>query len=409
MIAFDLFPPAPPRVALLGCGTVGTAVARALVDSAAPAVLTKVLVRDASRDRGVPRELLTDSFDDVLDSRPEVIIEAIGGHDDALRYVSRALDRGISIVTANKTLIAHHGPALSRLAAQRGVSLRYEAAVCAAIPILAALDHLRGDRVTSITAIVSGTCNFILSAMSRGATFDKALAEAQRLGYAEPDPSADISGRDAAEKACLLASAIGLPPVTPDRVATEGIAHITSEDVAYARRTGHVIKLLAEIRAGGETRVGPALVAANHPLARVNGAGNALLIHAQLAGELLLQGPGAGPGPTASAILGDLARCLGREHDRPVHSPAVRMAVNEHERRRHAVRFSRGERGPESVLRAVRAHGLEADDVEFSRGEARVLVAASEVDRVAALESAFGSEVRIMPVYELASSASGSR
>lgn len=405
MIAFDLFPPAPARVGLLGCGTVGSALARAFGEGRVPgAVLSRVLVRDTSRDRGLPVGLVTSSIDEVLASQPDVIIEAIGGCGDALTYVSKALARGISVVTANKTLIAHHGPQLMELANRRGAALRHEAAVCAAIPILAALEHLRGDRVVAISAIVSGTCNFILSAMTRGATFEKALTEAQRLGLAEPDPSADLSGRDAAEKACLLAAAVGLSGVTPDRVVTVGITAITREDIAYARRTGYVVKLLAEIDTRGPeplVRVGPTLVAARHPLARVHGADNAVLVMAELGGELFLQGPGAGPVPTASAILGDVAKCLQREPDREVRVAKVRGGEVGVGLRRHAVHIARGDCLPDGLLVAVRAHGLEAEDVEVSRGAARVIVAHSSAGRVAGLASALGSHASVMPVCDV--------
>lgn len=400
-------------VALLGCGVVGSAVAKAILSGAGPNVrLRKVLVRHADKMREVPRSLVTTSLDDVLSARPRVVIEAMGGRDAALACVSAALARGISVVTANKTLMAHHGERLLDLARRRGAALRYEAAVCAAIPLLTALEHLRGDRVLWIRAITSGTCNFILSAMARGRTYGDALAEAQRLGLAEADPSADVSGRDSAEKACVLASAIGLRGWTPDRVRVRGMEGITSEDAACARRGGHAIRLITEIdprRSGAAVRVGPALVRRGSGLGQVDGADNCVRIGAALAGELYFQGPGAGPRPTASAVLGDVAACLrGNARGaraagaaRPCDGSGERVAAEKStDDARHVMRITRAGIRPADVLGALRARGLVAQELEVSARAARVWVTRGCEEEVEAAARQIGGETLVMRVIE---------
>lgn len=300
----------PLRVGILGCGNVGAEVARRLLERE-DVRLTRVLVRDVHRPRPVGRALLTRSIDEVFESRPDAIIELLGGVEPARCHVEAAVRRGVHVVTANKSLLARHGEALHDIAARCGARLLCEASVGAGTPILAALDQLRGDRVTAIRGVVNGTCNFILTRMeATGCALGDALREAQQLGYAEPDPTADLTGRDSAEKLCVLAQRAGWGWVHPDSVNLQGITTITAEDVRSARRQRCVIRLIAEAErhadGAASLRVGPCFVPVAHCLASVTGCGNAFEIEAQLAGRIHLQGPGAGPRCTASAILGDL-------------------------------------------------------------------------------------------------------
>ena len=314
------------RIGLLGCGTVGSAVARLLAERrehirnthGVDLILTRILVRDAARVRtGVDPALVTCSIEDVLRSRPDVIIEALGGHEPAATYIERALQRGISVVSANKTVIAHDGVRLQSIAHMNGARLEYEASVGAAIPVLAALRQrgaAGGDPIISIRAVLNGTCNFALSRMREaGLPLEAVLKEAIERGYAEPDPSADVSGRDSAEKLCILARAAGLASVTPADIGTAGIAGITPRDLDAARELGCVVRLIAELdcRDGGANlRVCPMFVPQSHPLAKARGAENVFVLEQQHARRLVLQGEGAGPQPTASAILGDVLSLL---------------------------------------------------------------------------------------------------
>lgn len=365
----------PARIALLGCGTVGREVARRLLAEGdrRGLALVRVLVRDTARDRGVPRELLTDRFAEVLDAAPDLVIEAIGGLDPASDFVRASLERGLHVVTANKTLIAHRGDELLTIAEQRGVGLACEASVCAGVPVLGAIRQLAGDGITAIRGVVNGTCNYILSRLGEGRPFVEALAEAAFRGFAEPDPSADLSGRDSAEKLCVLAAAAGFGGITPDRVACEGIERVTPDDVRAARRSGHALKLLAEFESDGNgvsLRVGPTLVPRDHALAAVRDEENAVVISTAHAGDITLRGRGAGPGPTGAAILGDVASLLGAP---PAWAAASRFEAHA-PARRHAIRASEhdGSPSPDLALAAAAALGIELDEVEITRGATRV-------------------------------------
>jgi homoserine dehydrogenase len=305
------------RVALLGCGNVGGALALLLAGGAAEIAartgvaleLAGVAVLDTGRSRpGVPDALLTGDAA-ALAVRPDidVVVELIGGIDPARALTEAALDAGKPVVTGNKALLAEHGADLAQLAADRGVDLLYEAAVAGAIPVIRPLrQSLAGERVLRVMGIVNGTTNFILTRMAEeGSDYEDALAEAQALGLAERDPTADVAGDDAAAKAAILAGLAFGVDVTGASVPREGITAVRAVDVAFADRLGYVVKLLAvaERVDGGESlsvRVHPAMVPRSHPLASVRGAFNAVFIEGASAGELMLYGQGAGGGPTAA-------------------------------------------------------------------------------------------------------------
>ncbi|WP_311647978.1 homoserine dehydrogenase [Rothia mucilaginosa] len=316
------------KVALLGAGNVGSQAARILVEDnavlekriGAPVELIGIAVRDtnASRHWNADPSLYTTDADALIDAA-DVVIELTGGIEPARTRILRALKAGKSVVSGNKALLAKHGVELQAAADESGAQLSYEAAVAGAIPILRPLrDSLAGDRVTRVLGIMNGTTNYILDQMdTTGASFADALAEAQKLGYAEADPTADVEGHDAASKAAIVASLAFHSTFTIDDVHTEGITSVTADDVAAADADGYVIKLLAICEREGENganiRVNPTLIPRQHPLAGVHGAFNAVFVEAENAGELMFYGPGAGGAPTASAVLGDfvsLARRL---------------------------------------------------------------------------------------------------
>ncbi|WP_036966002.1 homoserine dehydrogenase, partial [Promicromonospora kroppenstedtii] len=308
------------RVALLGCGVVGTEVARMLLEqgtdlaarAGAPLELAGIAVRDASRprDAAIPRELLTEDAESLVDGA-DIVVEVMGGTEPARTLLLRAIEGGAAVVTANKALLAADGPTLYKAADSAGVDIYYEAAVAGAIPIVRPVrESLAGDHVRRVLGIVNGTTNYVLDQMATsGLDLDAAVKQAQELGYAEADPTADVEGYDAAAKAAILASLAFHTRVSADDVAREGITGVTSDDVAWAARTGHAVKLLAIAEQTGEgvaVRVHPALVPLEHPLAGVKGAFNAIFVEADAAGPLMFYGQGAGGRPTASAVLGDV-------------------------------------------------------------------------------------------------------
>lgn len=307
---------------MLGCGVVGSQVARLLKDDArelstrsgAQLVLSKIAVRDRkSKREGLDASLFTlDAQSLVTDPEIDIVIEVMGGIEPARELILQAFAHGKSVVTANKALLATHGSDLYSAADKAGVDLYYEAAVAGAIPILRPLrESLVGDHVKRIMGIVNGTTNYILTKMDEeGRAFNDVLAEAQSLGYAESDPTADIEGFDAAAKAAILAGLAFHTRVTAEDVHREGISSITATDVSVAKSMDHVIKLLAiaELTPDDQisVRVHPALIPRTHPLAAVRDAFNAVFVEAESAGELMFYGRGAGGAPTASAILGDV-------------------------------------------------------------------------------------------------------
>ena len=319
------------RVALLGAGSVGAQVVRLLQENGdelagragAGLELIGVAVRniDAPRTAQIPKELLTtDAVSLILGA--DIVVELMGGIEPARSYILQALNSGADVITANKALIATHGPELFKAAEQVGAQIYYEAAVAGAIPIIRPLrDSLAGDRVQRILGIVNGTTNFILDRMDAdGESLESALAAATELGYAEADPAADIDGHDAAQKAAILASLAFHTTVSIESVHREGIASVTAEQVESARKAGYIIKLLAICERltdaagieGVSARVYPALVPRAHPLAAVHGVKNAVFIEAEAAGDLMFYGAGAGGKETASAVLGDLVSAARR-------------------------------------------------------------------------------------------------
>ena len=305
---------------MLGCGVVGSQVARLLREQAdelaarigAPLELVGVAVRRPNRHPDVPADLLTtDAPSLVARDDVDIVVEVIGGIEPVRTLLLDALRGGKSVVSANKALLAEDGAALHDAAAAAHVDLYYEAAVAGAIPLLRPLrESLAGDRITRVTGIVNGTTNFILSRMdATGSGFDEALAEATALGYAEADPTADIDGFDAASKAAILGGLAFHTRVTAGDVYREGIGDVTAADIASAKAMGCTIKLLAICeRASGavSARVYPAMLPRSHPLAAVGDAFNAGFVEADAAGSLMFYGRGAGGAPSASAVLGDV-------------------------------------------------------------------------------------------------------
>jgi homoserine dehydrogenase len=298
------------RVGLLGHGTVGSAFA-ALVRERADHVaaitgLRPELTGVLTRSRGDFEEILRDA---------DLIVELIGGIDPARDYVLRAMQAGKHVVSANKLLLASHGEELWSCAREHGVQLRFEGAVAGVVPVIRVLQEtLAAAHVERIHGIVNGTTNFILTEMARGGlSYGEALGRAQELGYAEADPTDDVTGRDAAAKMAILARLAFSSPVTLDQVVYEGIEHITAEDVAYARDLGLGLKLIGtaeRVDGGISVRVHPAFLYPGHPLASVNGAFNAVTVESEAITEITLSGPGAGGPQTASAVLGDVVSAM---------------------------------------------------------------------------------------------------
>ena len=309
-------------IGLLGCGTVGGALVD-LLDARRATITARtgvelrigaIAVRDTAKhqDRlADPSLLTTDTAAVVADPEVDIVVELIGGTDPALTLVRTALENGKPVITGNKELLAAHGPELYAVAAEHGVDLLFEAAVAGGIPLIRPLrESLVGEDISRVMGIINGTTNYILTKMSQeGAGYADALADAQALGYAEADPTADVEGYDAGAKAAIIASIVFGVDVRSSDVQHEGISSITAADIDTAKRLGYVIKALAVIeRADGEVavRVHPAMVPTAHPLANVNDSFNAVFVEGATVGDLMFYGRGAGGGPTASAVLGDL-------------------------------------------------------------------------------------------------------
>jgi homoserine dehydrogenase len=400
----------PLRVALLGCGTVGSEVFRLLGEQAAdltarvgaPLHVAGVAVRDPAgrvRAAGVPDALVTtDAMSLVTRSDVDIVVEMIGGIEPARSLLLAAMQTGKSVVTANKALLGADGAAMHAAAREHGADLFYEAAVAGAIPLLRPLrESLAGDAVRRVLGIVNGTTNYILDRMdTSGAEFGDALKEAQALGYAEADPTADVAGYDAAAKAAILASLAFHTRVSAGDVYRQGITAITAADIASARVQGCVVKLLAicERNDGGiSVRVHPAMIPRDHPLASVRGAYNAVFVEAESAGQLMFYGAGAGGGPTASAVLGDLVvvarnRVAGiRGPDAPSYAELPVLPMSEAMTRYHValdVADRPGVLAP--VAEAFARHGVSIQAVrQEGRGDDAYLVIVTHTARESAL------------------------
>lgn len=333
----------PLRIALAGLGTVGAGVIRLIDANAAliarragrPIEVVAVSARDRAKDRGVDItrfDWVDDTAELARHPRADVVVELVGGSDGpALALARAALNGGKSFVTANKAMIAHHGLELAGAAEDAGLALKFEAAVAGGVPVIKGLrEGAAANEIARVYGILNGTCNFILSKMeAEGRDFAEILAEAQRLGYAEADPSFDIDGVDAAHKLSILASlAFGTQPAF-DRVAITGVRHVLAADIAEAASLGYRVRLLgiADAGPGGLfQRVHPHLVPLSHPLAHVTGSTNAVVAEGNFVGRLLFQGAGAGDGPTASAVVADLIDIARGEFGHPYAMPAAALA-----------------------------------------------------------------------------------
>jgi homoserine dehydrogenase len=326
----------PLGVGLLGLGTVGAGVARVLLAKSdalerrigRPVDICKVLVRDLNKTRpvGAQLALVTDAQAVIDDPSVDIVIEVIGGEEPARTLILQAIERGKHVVTANKEVMAKHGPTILAAAAARGVTVAYEASVGGGIPLIGPFQlDLAANDITSVVGIVNGTTNYILTRMTEsGVSFADALREAQELGYAESDPTNDVEAWDAAYKLAILASLAFGAPLMPEQISREGITRVSQRDILYAAEMGYKVKLLAIARLVGgqvEARVHPSLVHRGSMLASVDGSFNAVQVEGDLIGLALFYGRGAGSEPTASAIIADLI-ALGTSAGRGAHQTA---------------------------------------------------------------------------------------
>jgi homoserine dehydrogenase len=319
------------RIALLGLGNVGKGVWNILQKNGEEIAqrsgydieIAKILVRDVNKDRGVkvPKELLTDDFNDIInDDSIEIIVELMGGIEPAMEYILKSARKKKNVVTANKMLIATHGKEIFKEIEENGVSINFEASVAGGIPVINGInENLAANKIEEIKGIINGTTNYILTKMTlEGMDFADALKEAQEKGYAEADPTSDVEGHDAAYKLAILAALAFETEVDIKDVYSEGITKITAGDIAYAKEMGYVVKLLAIAKENNgklELRVHPTMIPSIHPLANVNDAFNAVFIRGNAVGELMLYGRGAGELPTGSAVVGDIISVLRSERE----------------------------------------------------------------------------------------------
>src|ERR1035441_9264664 len=309
---------APVKIALLGFGTVGSSVARVLAESKFCGIeLTHIFNRNVERKRAsdaarcVPASAVwTENFADILNSRAEIVVELTGGLDPTESWLRKCFAAGKSVVAANKQLIAYRGAALARLAAKHGVQLVHGAAVAGGVPVIAGmLQGLSGDQITRISGIVNGTCNYILSHMETGASYAAVLADAQGLGYAEADPSADVDGFDARAKLCILSRVAMQAELDPDTVATQTISSVEAVDFAYAKELDCTIRQVSRAQLDGRlvhARVAPMLVPMASPLAWSHGTQNMVVTSGKFGGDVVFSGHGAGGAPTAVAVVSDI-------------------------------------------------------------------------------------------------------
>ena len=337
------------KVALLGFGTVGQSVVKGLQEGSFPNLrLTHILNRGIARKRQTeasvyagPEVVWTEDIADVLDSDVDVMIELIGGSDPAATWIERALRLGKSVVTANKQLIAYRGPELARLAAAHGAQLLHGAAVAGGVPVIPGIQQgLGGDQVVRISGILNGTCNYILSRMEAGDRYADVLRDAQALGYAEADPTADVGGFDARAKLCILARVAMQAELDPEQVTTETIAEVDAVDFAYARELGSTIRQVSKaqlLEEGMYARVAPMLVPLTSPLAWSHGTQNMVVSTGRMGGDVVFSGHGAGGDATAVAVLSDLLAVAQGSH--AVYLPAVAKSVTGDSVAPHYLRF----------------------------------------------------------------------
>lgn len=303
-------------VGMIGLGTVGSGVVE-LIDQHKHLSLKKVAVRDLKRTRDVKLNCpITDNVKELIDDPEiEILVEVMGGEQPALDYLEQAIKKRKHIVTANKEVLAKNGPHLFQMARDHGVTIFFEASVAGGVPLISTIHKgLEANEISSVTGILNGTTNFILSSMEEhGLSFGEALSQAQKLGFAEADPTNDVDGFDVAYKLCILSALAHSCFVKPESISREGIRKITQEDILLAREFGYRIKLLGTTRLAGnngnrglDVRVHPTLVPVTHPFAAVSGGHNGILVKGDAVGEIVMVGPGAGKLPTASAIVGDL-------------------------------------------------------------------------------------------------------
>lgn len=360
----------PLKVAILGFGTVGASVARILSERKLPGLeLTHVYNRNVARKRAdwLPSVTWTEDLESILTSDADIVVELMGGLDPAHDCVRRALERGKSVVTANKKLIALHGPQLESVARAKGGHLLYGAAVAGGIPVIPGLQHgLAGDKITRIEGILNGTSNFILSRMEKGAEYDDELAEAQRRGYAEADPTEDVDGFDARSKLVILTRLALHASVVPEQISCQSIRQVGAIDFAYARDLGCTIRPVAraDIRNGNLVAlVGPMLVPFNSPLAWSRGTENMVLMTGHYGGDVVFSGHGAGGNPTAVAVVSDL--CALAEGAAPGAVEAASAAVTGEFELRHYVRFIVKDRPGivAEIAGAMAAEGINIDSL----------------------------------------------
>jgi homoserine dehydrogenase len=342
---------APVKIALLGFGTVGSSVARVLAESKLPGIeLTHIFNRNVERKRAsdaarcVPASVVwTEDFADILNSKAEIVVELMGGLTPAEGWLRQCFARGKSAVTANKQLIAYRGASLARMAAKHSVQLMHGAAVAGGVPVIAGiLQGLSGDRITRISGIVNGTCNFILSHMESGAGYAAVLAEAQALGYAEADPSADVDGFDARAKLCILSRIAMQAELDPDAVATQTISTVEAIDFAYAKELGCTIRQVSRAQLDEKSRlvharVAPMLVPLTSPIAWSHGTQNMVVTSGRFGGDVVFSGHGAGGEPTAVAVVSDILAVAQRSI--PVQLPVRRRQVTGEFFAPHYLRF----------------------------------------------------------------------
>jgi homoserine dehydrogenase len=337
------------KIAILGFGTVGASVAKAIDLLAVPGVeVTHVYNRSVARKRASaearfvgPNVVWTDDFGDVLRSDVDVVAELVGGMQPAGEWIEKALKAGKSVVTANKQLIAYRGPELARLAAANGVQLLHGAAVAGGVPVIPGLlQGLSGDRITRISGILNGTCNYILSRMEAGAAYADVLKDAQRLGYAEADPIADVGGFDARAKLCILARVAMHAELDPEQVVTQTIGAIDAVDFAYAKELGCTIRQVSRAQLEGDgcyARVAPMLVPLNSPMAWSHGTQNMVVSTGRMGGDVVFSGHGAGGDATAVAVMSDLLAVA--QGAKCVQLPVVAKAVTGDSVAPHYLRF----------------------------------------------------------------------